>query len=219
MAHDLPLRCTCGALSGVARGVSAARGNRLLCYCGDCQSFAHFLGRADEILDANGGSDIFQMSPARLVIREGADQLACMRLTPKGLLRWYARCCRTPIGNTLATPNVPFVGWIQLHGGAGRDGRAWDEALGPVRARVGVGFAKGERSQLGSGGRGTLPVLLRFARVVLAARLRGDHKASPFFDPRTGAPRAIPQVLSEQQLRDVERARDGAPAPSTRIRD
>jgi hypothetical protein len=218
MPHDLPLRCTCGALRGVASGVSASRGNRLLCYCGDCQSFAYFLGRADEILDANGGSDIFQMSPARLVIREGADQLACMRLTPKGMLRWYARCCRTPIGNTLATPNVPFVGWIQLHRDAGRDGRARDEALGPVRARVNVGSAKGERSQLGSGGRGTLPILLRFARIVLVARLRGDHKASPFFDPRTGAPRAIPQVLSEQELRDVEQARDGA-RPPTRIRD
>lgn len=213
MSHDLPLRCTCGALRGVASGVSASRGNRLLCYCNDCQSFAHFLGRADEILDANGGSDIFQMSPARLVIREGADQLACMRLTPKGLLRWYARCCRTPIGNTLATPNVPFVGWIQLHSDAGR-GR--EEALGPVRARVNVGSARGERSRLGSGGRSTLPVLLRFAGVVLAARLRSDHKASPFFDPRTGAPRAIPQILTAQELRDIERVRDGAPPSTTR---
>jgi hypothetical protein len=218
MPHDLPLRCTCGRLRGVARGISASRGNRLLCYCGDCQSFAHFLGRADEILDANGGSDIFQMSPARLVIREGADQLACMRLTPKGLLRWYARCCRTPIGNTLATPNVPFVGWIQLHGDAGPDGRARDEALGPVRARVNVGSARGERSPLGSGGRSTLPVLLRFARIVLSALLRGDHKASPFFDPRTSAARAVPRILSEQELRDVEQARDAARPPS-RIRD
>ena len=26
--------------------------------------------------------------------------------TPKGLVRWYAGCCKTPIGNTLATAVV-----------------------------------------------------------------------------------------------------------------
>jgi len=209
------VRCSCGALRGIARGVSAARGNRLICYCDDCQSFAHFLGRANEILDAHGGTDIFQMSPARLEITQGADQLACMRLTAKGLLRWHTRCCRTPIGNTLHTPQVPFVGWIQLRADSAAAERSRDEALGPVRARVQVGFAKGDRTLLGASGRSSIPILLRFAALVLRARLRGDHKASPFFDAQTGRPRAVPGVLSESQLREMERARDSSEGSST----
>ncbi len=82
MPTDLPIRCSCGALRGIARGVSAKRGNRIVCYCDDCQSFAYFLEHPDRILDSHGGTDIFQMSPARLEISEGADQLVCMRLTP-----------------------------------------------------------------------------------------------------------------------------------------
>ncbi len=66
MPTTLPIRCSCAALRGTALGVSANRGNRVVCYCDDCQSFAYFLGRADQILDAHGGTDIFQTSPARL---------------------------------------------------------------------------------------------------------------------------------------------------------
>src|SRR5688572_12534539 len=103
MAADLPVRCSCGTLRAVVRGASGGRGNHVVCYCDDCQSFAHFLERADDTLDAHGGTEIYQMSPARLEIIDGADRLACVRLAPKGLLRWYAACCRTPIGNTLAS--------------------------------------------------------------------------------------------------------------------
>src|SRR5262245_25612243 len=100
MPDDLAIRCDCGAVRGVARGVSGERGNRVVCYCDDCQSFAHVLERSEDTLDAHGGTEIFQMSPAQLEFTAGADRLACLRLTPKGLLRWYASCCRTPIGNT-----------------------------------------------------------------------------------------------------------------------
>ena len=52
MKVDVPIRCSCGALQGYARGISRKSGRRMACYCDDCQSFAHFLGRADEVLDA-----------------------------------------------------------------------------------------------------------------------------------------------------------------------
>ena len=84
-----------------------------------------------------------------------------------------------------------------------------------MRARVQVGFAKGDRTLLGAGGRSSIPILLRFAALVLWARLRGDHKASPFFDAQTGRPRGLPGVLSESQLREVERARDSTEGSST----
>ena len=214
MPTDLPIRCSCGALRGIARGVSAKRVNRLVCYCDDCQSFAYFLGGLGgiggtaEILDAHGGTDIFQTSSARLEIQQGAEQLACVRLRPGGLLRWYAECCKTPIGNTLAARQVPFVGLIHSCSDHASDGRSRDEVLGPVRAGVNARFAKGDRSQLDAHDRAPVSLLLRFARILSTARLRGDHKRSPFFDPETGEPSASARVLSKSELREVETARD-----------
>jgi len=210
MQGDRAIRCSCGSLRGVARAVSGSRGNRVVCHCDDCQSFAHFLGRANEILDAQGGTEIFQMSPARLEILTGADRLACMRLTPTGLVRWYAECCGTPIGNTLITQQVPFVGLILACVEPGAAAGSRDAVLGPVRVHVQIRFAKGDRAQLHGRDRGTLTVMLRFAAMILWACLRGEQKASPFFDPKTGQTRAIPRVLSEPELREVERRRDAA---------
>jgi len=59
---DVALRCHCGRMRGIARAVSPSAGFRFVCYCKDCQAFARFLERPD-ILDAAGGTDIFQMPP------------------------------------------------------------------------------------------------------------------------------------------------------------
>lgn len=208
MWTDLPIRCSCGRLRGVARGVSPLLGNRVICYCGDCQSFAHFLGRGNEILDPRGGTEIFQTSPARIQILQGCERLACMRLTPKGLLRWYADCCQTPIGNTAITREIPFVGLIWMCFDTRSIGLTRDEALGPVRAHVNT-----RGSKLDAAGRrvrtsGALPSLVRFARLILRARLRGDQKESPFFDKRTAEPSKSPRVLAEDELGDLVRRRD-----------
>ncbi len=40
---DIPLRCLCGRMRGVARAVSPSAGFRFVCYCKDCQAFARFL--------------------------------------------------------------------------------------------------------------------------------------------------------------------------------
>jgi len=202
---DLRIRCACGAVRGVVRGASPSSGNHLVCHCDDCQAFAHFLARPDQILDAWGGTDIYQTSPAKVAFEAGDERLACMRLRPKGLLRWYASCCRTPIGNTVSA-GLPFVGLIH---------RCLDDEAGvrgPVRARVFGRFARGDRSQLRAHDRAPLSLVLRFAWLIGQARLRGDQRRSPFFDPRTGEPVAQPRVLTAEELRDVESRRDAAAA-------
>jgi hypothetical protein len=60
-AMELDLRCSCGRVRGIARDVAPSTINHCSCYCDDCQAFAHFLGRADAILDAHGGTEIAQM--------------------------------------------------------------------------------------------------------------------------------------------------------------
>src|SRR5215471_8304503 len=108
MSKNATLRCSCGRVRGVGTNVSPSTVNRIVCYCDDCQAYLHHLGRAD-LLDAHGGSDIVQVAPACLHYTRGSDLIVGVRLLPKGLYRWYASCCKTPLGNT-ASPAIPFVG-------------------------------------------------------------------------------------------------------------
>jgi hypothetical protein len=210
VGRDLTIRCTCGAVQGLAREVSGNAGNHVVCYCDDCQAFAHFLGRAPDILDAHGGTQIFQMSPAMLAFTAGTDRLACVRLTSKGLLRWYAECCKTPIGNTLATSKLPFVGLIHLCIEKPSADASLEAALGPIQVRGFRRFAKGDPATIPANAI-PLPLLaLRFGGRMLKWKLRGDSQRSPFFEVETGRPVASPRVLGESEHAEVRRAVGGA---------
>jgi hypothetical protein len=189
--------------------VSAKCGNRVVCYCEDCQAFAHFLGGADRILDRHGGTEIFQMSSRHLEILEGADRLSCVRLSGGGLLRWYASCCRTAVANTVKRGNgpLPFVGLISSFALAGSEERGFGEVLGPVRARVQATDVDAIRSTYGAADRTPVAVLLRFLRIIVMGRLRGDARRHPLFDAASGDPIAEPRVLTGDERSDLEPAR------------
>jgi len=104
---EVPLQCRCGKVRGRALEVSPKTVNRVVCYCRDCRALLRWLDRAD-LLDAAGGSDIVQLARARVRFEEGMGEVRCMRLSDKGLHRFYAGCCNTPVGNTV--PRVPFLG-------------------------------------------------------------------------------------------------------------
>ena len=196
---ELGLRCRCGTVRGVARDVTPSKINHCFCYCDDCQAFAHFLGRADDVLDAHGGSEVVQMSQANVRFTAGADKIAAIRLTDKGLVRWYAGCCRTPIGNTLATSALPFVGVLRVFIDAPQ------AALGPIRGRGWAKSAKGGRAAVPKDG---LPDVIMVARVfakLIGWRLRGAHKRSALFDRTTGRPLAEPRVLDAAEREELRR--------------
>lgn len=108
MTKDMPLACRYVRVRGVATSVSPESSNHVVCYCDDCQAFARFLATPGT-MDVHGSTDIFQVPPAKFQITQGLDAIECMRLTDKGMVRWYAGCCRTPIGNTVSA-RVPFIG-------------------------------------------------------------------------------------------------------------
>src|SRR5215813_363473 len=110
MAVTVELHCRCGEVAGRVDNAAHDTTNRVVCYCDDCQAFAHHLGRA-ELLDAHGGSDIVQVAPASLTFEKGAARIAGLRLSAKGLYRFYSECCKTPLGNSISTA-VPFVGIV-----------------------------------------------------------------------------------------------------------
>lgn len=75
----------------------------MVCHCGDCSAYARQIGN----LQAN---QIVQVAPAQMKILSGKERLRCLRLTERGLTRWFTTCCRTPIANTSRHAWMPFVG-------------------------------------------------------------------------------------------------------------
>jgi hypothetical protein len=190
MTH--PLRCQCGTLRGnVSHTERVCRG---VCYCKDCQAYAHFLGKADEILDEMGGSDVVATLPQHVTFTQGIEALACMSLSDKGMLRWYASCCNTPIGNTARDFKVSHVGL--LHNCLKDPSTSLDSAFGPVRMRVGMKSARGAPKAMAAS---TTVSILRFMARLVRARLDGSYKNTPFFDPQAGTPRVSPKVLTPDE--------------------
>lgn len=186
---NLALQCRCGQIKGRAIKVYPADGTRVICYCRDCQTFARLLDAADAVLDAQGGTDIYQLPPARLQIHQGHEHIRCLRLSEKGLYRWYAGCCNTPIANTLA-PRIPLVGL--LHSFIS-DPKA-DLKTGPVRARVNLGSATGQvpREEVRAApARGYVRKLLF---KILLWKLSGKAHPSPFFS--RGQPISQPRIIT-----------------------
>jgi hypothetical protein len=189
---DIPLRCRCGHVRGVANEVAPSTGFRFVCYCGDCQAFARFLGRPD-VLDTAGGTDIFQMPTGRVKLTAGIDAVRCLHLSSK-VFRRYTDCCQTPIGNT-AGPRFPIVGVINSFMDHDAGGRSRDEALGPPLCRI---F---ERSAVGPLPPNAPPPLslslfpIRGSKL-LSWWLRGFGRPNPFFDAHTNAPLSVPRVLT-----------------------
>jgi hypothetical protein len=175
----------------------------LVCYCRDCRAFARWLERP-EILDAAGGSDIVQMARGRVVFDAGVERLACVRLSAKGLHRWYASCCRTPVGNTM--PGIAFIGVIDAFFDPS-DAERRRAALPPL-ARVHVGSATGP---VPGGSTPSFPMMVRATWLLLSWSVRGLG-GDTLFDPRTRQPRVEPRVLTPAE-RDALRDPSPAAAP------
>lgn len=194
MTRDLQLSCRCGAVHGVVTGVDSSSVNRLLCYCTDCQAAAHQLHRAD-ILDVNGGSDIVQIAPATMRILGGREQIRGMRLSSRGLHRFYASCCNTPLGNSMGLA-LPFVGIpIQAFAlAASGDAASADDVFGPPR-----GAAFGEHA-IGTPPKGSSKVdprlLAGMAWRFLKWGLSRKGSPNPFFDSTTKKPLFPVEILS-----------------------
>jgi hypothetical protein len=195
-ASEHPLQCRCGTIKGSVKEPRSA--NHSMCYCKDCQAFAHFLGQDAQILDAQGGSDIIQVLPKNVSFTQGVEALACMRLTDKGMLRWYASCCNTPIGNTMANFKISFIGLV--HNCLENSQTPVQDSFGPIRVWANTQGAKGNPKPKS---RGVGTIMLWAVANVLKARINGSYKETPFFLKDKGTPIVKPRVLSGAELADV----------------
>lgn len=205
---ELSLRCACGQLRGEARGLRPDGVNRLVCMCEDCQAYAHHLGRADEVLDAHGGTEVFQITPSQIVLTEGTEHLRCLRLTPKGLVRWYAGCCKTPVANTVAWARMPFAGVVHAFIDPEVKGSTTEQVLGPILALTQARYAVGD-PPTGAYQSAPFSLIVRTLRFFARGMVKGAHQPSPFFDSESGQPVVEPTVLSEQERESLRRIRAG----------
>lgn len=200
---DIPLRCECGKVTGLVgtRGLSVHGA----CYCRDCQAFARFLGKPERMLDAAGGTEVIGMLPGRVHFTSGAEQLACITLTPRGPYRWYAQCCRSAIGNTSRAPRTPFV-TLHLRALA-----APPEQITRAFGRSSFVFsAESATSTVAKRPLGMLVALPKIIWNVIYARATGAWRINPFFVPGSDTPIRAPQVLSKEERYAL---RGDTPAP------
>lgn len=188
---DVPLSCKCGQFGAVVKDVSPKMGSHVQCHCKDCQAGAQYLGAQDQLLPG-GGTDLFQTTPAHLEITKGAEHLACFRLSPKGLMRWHASCCNTPMFNTLAHQKLAFVGILV----PSMQGEEAQKAIGKVIAVVHTQSAPMGAKPLKDYGfnRAGFNVLARH----FGALMRGEIKDNPLFDT-AGKPIVEPYVLTKKE--------------------
>jgi hypothetical protein len=181
--------------------------NRVVCYCDDCQAFVHHLGRAD-LLDEHGGTNIVQVAPSTLTFPQGSERIAGLRLTPNGLYRWYASCCKTPIGNT-TSPGLPFVGILArvFEGEASELDALVGKPIGGVLGKHAIGTPPAGSTRLNP------RLIVRALGNILRWRLTGKTWPHPFFDRETRTP-SRPLVTLSPPEREALRRFCG-PRPAT----
>jgi hypothetical protein len=190
-----PLQCRCGTLKGYVSPSDMA--HRAVCYCKDCQAFANFLERSDDsVLNELGGTEIVATLPRHVHFTQGLEALACMSLSEQGLLRWYASCCNTPVGNTPRDFKTSYVGLI--HSCLAKRAPSLQDSFGPVRMVLQTQSAKG---QVKSTPMSNFVTLLRIMKSVIATRISGGYKRNPFFVEDSGTPIRHPRVLTRIESR------------------
>ena len=194
MVLNLPLKCECGELQAELHELRSGEWNRNVCYCDDCQAYAHFLGKAGKVLDRNGGTDIVAIAPNKFRFIKGRENLKAMRLSSKGMIRFYAGCCQSPIANSTPNNSFPFAGLFRTF--IAVDDRKLEETIGPVRSRVQGKFG------IGSLPAGTASVvsmrrILEFVMFMARGFIRGNSKGTPFF--KDNHPVVEPYVLNKSE--------------------
>ena len=189
--QEVSLACQCGLVTGQLH-FDATKRFHLKCYCCDCQAYAKHLQQADSMLDESGGTELVQTYPMNMQITQGHEHIACLQLSEKGIYRWYASCCNTPMGNTVRSAKLPFVGiplaFMRFDSVAQKE-----QQIGPIQFKV---FTKYAQGPMPNGGHPKVPFhyLGQTIAFLVKGLLFNKQSPSPFFVD--GKPISRPQVVN-----------------------
>ena len=194
----MKIQCECGQFQAEILNFPANTPGRCVCYCDDCQTYLHYLGRSD-LLDSAGGTEVIPVYPSDFKFLSGEKNLKITRLSPKGMFRFSTTCCNTPIANT--TTSMPWAGVIDRAFKV-KDTHLLEKQLGPVRSRVMGKFAVGPLPENASKTMG-----FKDAKVVMPFLLKGfllgRKKPSPFFKDDGQTPITEPKILSLDERKSI----------------
>lgn len=184
--NDPPLEiaCSCGQLQGQLATKFVRSGVHVACHCRDCRAFQLYLKQPDP---APGPVDLFLTTADGVSITRGAQHLGLFRLGPRGSMRWYAACCDTPLFSTATSAQIPFVA-IQVGAMASPD------RIGPVIGKTFVPMPGGTSAH-----QGFARIAWKLLPAIIASRLAGHWRQTPFFNIETGAPVASPTIPGKQE--------------------
>ena len=195
MSNQLSLSCRCGAVTGYVAVEDLSAVPRYVCYCDDCQAFIRYLGCADDVFDACGGTEVVHARPANLHLESGTEHLRSVDLRGGGTLRWFAACCGSPIGSTPKSPAFPFVSLVTTF----ICDTPEKASIGPIRGRLMLKYAYGDVEPLRNEALPALAMFLKVARIILIERLLRRHRITPFFQAGGSSPVSPPHALTAQE--------------------
>jgi hypothetical protein len=194
------IQCECGKFRAQLTGFPRNSPGRLACYCDDCQTYLHHLGRAD-LLDPAGGTEVIPAYPSEVKFVQGAEFLKSTRLSPGGLDRWSTTCCNTPVANTRA--GFPWAGFLHRVYTVADPGLL-ERTFGAIRSRIKGRFARGTPPRGTSSNIGFSDVLVVLP-FLLRGKLLGKARRSPFFAADGVTPIVAPRVLGREERDSLRR--------------
>ncbi|WP_284125284.1 DUF6151 family protein [Parerythrobacter aestuarii] len=199
MTADLHFACKCGAVAGKVEHADCKQGDHVVCHCTDCRDLVRHFGQESRFLDDHDGTALYQSRCARLQIDRGLDELAGLHMTDAPTLRWYARCCGTPMFNTYKNGRLPYV--TTLLGNCDVESRL---RLGDPLGHLFLKDAKGDTSGLPELTMSRL--LRRFFTRMIKDIASGDRRRNPLFDAKTLEPVIKPRHLTFEEQQALGRA-------------
>jgi len=187
------ISCQCGTVQGQVENITPSSSNHLTCHCKYCSGFAVHLGKAERLVDDSGASDLLQVAPWSLRFISGQDNIRALRFSEKGPLRWYASCCDTPLGITLARRFPPFCALVVQNLGFQNGGPP------PVIFNA---FCEhvAEKARCSRGGRlPALRIAARLAKQAVKGGISLKWRDNPFLDLRGGQAMAEVKILSPEE--------------------
>ncbi|MEE3078759.1 MAG: DUF6151 family protein [Bdellovibrionota bacterium] len=196
---SIPLKCSCGQVSGEIVDFKGT-GTHIQCACDDCQAYIHYLNKEDVFLDQFGFSEIYQVRSNQVRILNGEENIKCLRLSPKGIFRFYASCCHTPISNMIGL-KMSFAGisrsFINL------DDNEILNQLGPVTYHIMTEYALREVTEKSSR-KFPLILTLKIVKQIIHGKIFKTYLPNSFYQQSNGTSKFPVSILSLEDKKSIK---------------
>ena len=178
--------CSCGQVKGRVHA-APEKGTHLECFCPSCRAGARYCGAE---LTSDQPLDLYLTTPEHVELTEGRAQLAPFVFSPKGIVRWQAKCCGVQVFSSQPNPKTAFMSVT-----ADRFENRAD--LGPVVTQSFIPKGNGKTKH-----KGIWP-LVKLVFRALGASASGKWRKTPLYDVTTLKPIVEPTLISREKKAEL----------------